>query len=251
MSQDAPNPKDFGLDNDTIRFFQTTINIEENLLPSVLGWFSFFVIVCLYHPEYFFKKDSFYWLILFLYFLPGFAIGYFINWLREVYHDAKRRRHRLYAHYQQYLAAYSAYDEIKRQQEKEKRVALHQKKLELKRTVEWWQTLSGRQFEKELANLLQSRGYQVKLTPKTSDGGVDLYIYKDSKIIVVQCKAHKKYISPGVVRELYGTMLHENADESWLVTTNGFYSGAHKFAKEKPIKLLTIRHLLEDTTLQV
>ena len=41
-----------------------------------------------------------------------------------------------------------------------------------------------------------------------------------------------------------GTLLHEKADEAWLVGTTGFYSGAKSFASGKPIRLFTIHDLL-------
>jgi hypothetical protein len=56
--------------------------------------------------------------------------------------------------------------------------------------------------------------------------------------------AHRKYIPPGTVRELYGTLVHNGADEAWLVATYGSDSGAHQFAQGKPIRLLTISDIL-------
>ena len=93
---------------------------------------------------------------------------------------------------------------------------------------------------------MRESGYHTTLTPYSADGGVDILIREGEKKIIIQCKAHSNYISPGVVRELYGTMIHEKADEGWLVTTSGFYSGARQFAQDKPIKLLTIKQLLKD-----
>ncbi len=115
---------------------------------------------------------------------------------------------------------------------------------EQRRAIQWWKTLDGKQFEKELVGLLKQIGYDATLTPYSGDGGVDIIVREATKRIVVQCKAHRNYISPGVVRELYGTMIHEKADEGWLVTTSGFYSGARAFAHDKPIKLITIQQLL-------
>ena len=115
---------------------------------------------------------------------------------------------------------------------------------EQRRQLNWWKSLNGKQFEKELAGLLKQLGYGVSLTPYSGDGGVDIFIMEGTKHIVVQCKAHNNYISPGVVRELYGTMIHQKADEGWIVTTSGFYSGARKFGHDKPIKLITINELL-------
>jgi hypothetical protein len=56
-------------------------------------------------------------------------------------------------------------------------------------------------------------------------------------------------LSAGPVRELYGTLLHEQergaATEAWLICYAGFYRGAKEFAFGKPIRLLTIQDVLE------
>jgi restriction system protein len=76
-----------------------------------------------------------------------------------------------------------------------------------------------------------------------------MVLLKDGKKIIIQCKAHRNYISAGYVRELYGTLMHQKADEAWLVVTSGFYSGAREFALEKPIKLLTAWDLMRLPTI--
>jgi TPR repeat protein len=113
------------------------------------------------------------------------------------------------------------------------------------RKEEWWRDIDGAGFEIEVAKLLMEKGYWVEHTGSAwGDEGVDLVLRTDGKRIIVQCKAHKAYLSAGVVRELYGTLMHEKADEAWLVATSGFYAGALSFAEGKSIKLLTIRELI-------
>ena len=75
---------------------------------------------------------------------------------------------------------------------------------------------------------------------------LDIILAEEGRTIIVQCKAFKNYVSPGYVRELFGTLIHEGADEAWLVTTSGFYSGAKAFAQGKPIRLLTIDELTDE-----
>ena len=107
-----------------------------------------------------------------------------------------------------------------------------------------WRKLSGRGFERELARLLQARGYHVKLMPATKDGGVDLILQKDSQSILVQCKAHKNRVGPGPVRDLFGTLTHQGGTAAWLVATSSFTKGAATFARGKPIRLLLVEDLL-------
>jgi HJR/Mrr/RecB family endonuclease len=105
-----------------------------------------------------------------------------------------------------------------------------------------WTHIDGREFEIEVVTILFSKGYDVEHTggSRMGDEGIDFVVRLNGKRIIGQCKAHKSYLSAGFVRELYGTLLHEKADEAWLVCTTGFYSGAKSFAYGKPIRLLTI-----------
>lgn len=133
--------------------------------------------------------------------------------------------------------------------------AMERQRLETLRMQErWWKTLDGHRFEEELTNLLRARlpriMCQVRRTGGAGDSGVDLEITNGNRRVIIQCKAHAKYISPGMVRDLYGALLHHHADEAWLVATSGFHRGAKEFAKGKPIRLVTIRDLLERKDLE-
>jgi hypothetical protein len=97
----------------------------------------------------------------------------------------------------------------------------------------WWQALDGRRFELELAAVLGKLGYGVTRTGRAGDAGVDLVLSRAGHEAIVQCKAHKNLIGPGAVRDLYGTMIHRNAREGWLVTANGFSRLARDFARGK------------------
>ncbi|MBU1054520.1 MAG: DUF2034 domain-containing protein [Proteobacteria bacterium] len=91
------------------------------------------------------------------------------------------------------------------------------------------------------------KNFNVKHTGNSlhGDGGIDLWLKEDDKTIIIQCKAYKNYVNAGVVRELYGTLIHEKADEAWLVVTSGFSRGVEDFARNKQIRLLTIRDLIK------
>jgi restriction system protein len=96
---------------------------------------------------------------------------------------------------------------------------------------QFWQSLTGPQFEHELAQLFSRTGYQVYVTPISGDEGIDIVMRKDDKKIVVQCKAHQNPVGPGVVRELYGAMMHANANEAILASLGGFTQGVLAFVK--------------------
>ena len=106
---------------------------------------------------------------------------------------------------------------------------------------EFWERLTGRAFEIEVARLLNTAGYKAQLTPATGDKGVAIFLGDGT---IVQCKAHKMPTSPGVVRELYGTLRHMRAPKAILISTSGFTSGVHEFIRGKPIQLWDANRLI-------
>lgn len=118
---------------------------------------------------------------------------------------------------------------------------------EWKRTQErWWRSLDGRSLEVEVGRLFGRRGYAVSHTGRAGDEGIDLLLTKDGRTFAVQCKAHKRPVGPGVVRDLYGTLHHHKHYQAWLVSTSTFTPGAKRFASGKPIRLLDISDLLTE-----
>ena len=56
--------------------------------------------------------------------------------------------------------------------------------------------------------------------------------------IAVQAKLYTKTVSPGYVRDLYGTMQHEGATLGIMITTSGYGPGSVEFANGKPLHLI-------------
>ena len=106
----------------------------------------------------------------------------------------------------------------------------------------FWQSLSGYQFEEELALLFSKQGYNVSRTGRSGDKGIDLILNKN---IIVQCKAHKKPISPNSIRDLIGTMESSNYKSAILASVNGFTSGVSDYTKNRDIKLLDLNHFIQ------
>ena len=79
----------------------------------------------------------------------------------------------------------------------------------------------------------------MKSTPVVGDQGVDLILTKNGKTTVVQCKAHKSPVGASVVRDLFGSMHHFKAESAILACTGGFTGGVKKFARGKPIQLIS------------
>jgi len=111
----------------------------------------------------------------------------------------------------------------------------------------YWMSLKGTNLENKLGNLYKKLGYRVDFTPPSGDLGVDLFLNKDGKNIIVQCKGHKKPIGPAVVRELYGTLIEHKyvADSAILVCPSGFTKGAKESILGKPMQLISATELVE------
>jgi len=114
-----------------------------------------------------------------------------------------------------------------------------------KKKRNYWKNLSPKSFEEELLNLFKTLGYKIKKTPYVADGGIDGIIEKPNKKIVIQCKKHKKPIGVQTIRDMYGTLMHSEADEGWVISVSGFSSVAYEWVKEKPIKLFDIEDIIK------
>ena len=109
---------------------------------------------------------------------------------------------------------------------------------------DYWRSLSGSQFEEEIARLYRAQGYEVEETPATRDGGVDLFLRRADEFIVVQCKQQSTPAEPHFARDLFGTMHHNVAHGAILVCTSGFSEQAVAFAQAKPIKLIDLDEVI-------
>ncbi len=99
--------------------------------------------------------------------------------------------------------------------------------------------LSPTEFEHFVASLFRRKGYRVVVRGGSGDHGVDLELFGDgSKRAVVQCKRYRDTVGEDVVRDLFGTLLHERATRAFLVTTADISDAARKWSIGKPITLI-------------
>ncbi len=243
-----PVPEDFGLTTSTIAFFEQ--KATDWLIP--LGLFLGAVcgtLVYLVFPSVAVNAARGFWPVALAPLVVGFWLAGKISRIHKSAFTEKRTN---CAHYRSYLDYQNARAEYERKSRElvhlemaRKWAARAARSEEIDEQVRWWSELSGEEFEHQLAALLEARGYETKLTPLIGDGGVDVFLRANGRLIIVQCKAHRGWISAGPVRELYGTLTAMNADEAWLITTaGGFFRGAKDFASGKPIRLFTIRQVL-------
>jgi hypothetical protein len=109
---------------------------------------------------------------------------------------------------------------------------------------EFWLSLTGKQFEAELAIVFRRAGYRAELTAASGDQGVDIWLYTERGREIVQCKAHCGPIGPAIARELYGTLQHFGAPAAILASTSGFTKGVVAFARDKPIRLMGLSEII-------
>jgi restriction system protein len=99
--------------------------------------------------------------------------------------------------------------------------------------------LSWQKFELLIGELYRRQGYEVEVCAADgSDGGVDITLRRGGQTTLVQCKHWKVYrVGVAAVRELFGVLTAEKADQAVLVTSGRFTPDAVAFAAGKPIHL--------------
>ncbi len=115
-------------------------------------------------------------------------------------------------------------------------------------TVAELYALSPTYFEQYVAGVFRHKGYVVKHRGGSGDHGVDLELMQMSgKRAIVQCKRYRTTIGPEIVRELFGTMIHERVSHAFLVTTADISASSREWAQGKPMTLIDGRTLVQIT----
>lgn len=126
-------------------------------------------------------------------------------------------------------------------EEEKQRVGLNQR-------VDDLYNLTDREFEVWSADLFESLGFDVELTPKSNDKGIDVICRKDGKVTVVQCKKYKGVVGSPDIQRFIGAMQNACADEGYFLTTGTFSVSAEKAAQDTKIVLcdkIKIAELIE------
>lgn len=113
-------------------------------------------------------------------------------------------------------------------------------------TVDKLQSLSPSGFERYVAGLFRQKGYTVVMRGSSGDLGVDLELTgPHGRRAIVQCKRYQHTIGAEIVRELYGTLMHEGVMWGFLVTTADISDAAREWAAGKPLTLIDGTTLVE------
>lgn len=114
-------------------------------------------------------------------------------------------------------------------------------------TLERVNQLTPSQFEEYVAQRIFARqGYQVNNIRDTKDGGVDIVVTDPvGRRAIVQCKLYRNVVGEPIVRDLYGALIHNDAQMAFLVTNSNISAAARKWAVGKPIALIDGPQLVE------
>ncbi len=113
-------------------------------------------------------------------------------------------------------------------------------------TIPQMLALEPAEFEVWVGMLFELLGFQVKNTQYVADHGIDLIVTNpEVRYGLVQCKRYRGTVGEPTIRDLYGTLIHENGDHAWLVTTGGISRQARDWAAGKPIDLWDGLRLVE------
>lgn len=110
------------------------------------------------------------------------------------------------------------------------------------RTLSQLRNMSPTEFEQFLGWLFRQQGYEVKMTGRKGDHGVDLLLYKDGRTYGVQAKRFRKRQNVGepMLREFYGSFEDFGIQEGYFVTTSDFTQAAIEWAVNKRGRLKLI-----------
>ena len=224
-----PKPKDFNL---TPEFVDHSANNDENIFFKTLGrtfWLIVFAIalflgsgmedVELWTLEYFIVS-------IFIMLPVGLFLGVGSHLLSDFYNEILlplfNKKHSNLKKYKQKLKEYENWF--------------------FRTQLDFWRSLSGRQFEIELASLLKKHGHTVKVVGGAGDKGIDIILDNNT---AVQCKAYKSKVGPAAIRDLIGSMQNANYEQGILASVNGFSKGVYEYNKKNNIELLDASHYIQ------
>jgi restriction system protein len=91
--------------------------------------------------------------------------------------------------------------------------------------------MTGREFEKYIAEILRDFEYKVDLTPDSKDFGADLVIEKEGCRQSVQLKRHKGLVGIEAIYQAVGSKAYYECTEAGVITNSFFTSAAKKLAE--------------------
>lgn len=96
-------------------------------------------------------------------------------------------------------------------------------------------------FENLCAQVYETMGYNVQITPPTNDGGYDLVMMKDDEKTIVECKCYSINHKVGrpSIQKVVGANNVVLADHVIFITTSDYSAAAISYAKEAGVELIS------------
>ena len=94
-----------------------------------------------------------------------------------------------------------------------------------------WRDMRGGEFERFLAEVLETVGYEVERTGKSGDQGVDLVVAKNGRRVAVQAKGYTERVGNTAIQEAYTGMAHYRCDACAVITNSEFTVSAVSLAE--------------------
>jgi len=101
--------------------------------------------------------------------------------------------------------------------------------------------ISSYDFERVIAKIFEKRGFSVKITAQTRDGGKDIFVAKNdlcSFLFYIECKkyAPNRPVGIEVIQRLYGVISAEKATGGIIATTSTFTKPAKDYIQEHQLE---------------
>ena len=93
------------------------------------------------------------------------------------------------------------------------------------------------EFERLVGMVFSTLGYDVEVTKRSGDEGIDLELHRGDERSLAQCKRYRGTVGQPEIRDFYGVLIHENAVRGYFVTTGQFSLAASTWAQGKQIAL--------------
>jgi restriction system protein len=104
-------------------------------------------------------------------------------------------------------------------------------------------SLTSRQFEELIAEILNRHGWETALTGRGPDNGVDIVAIRLDRFtrrkLIVQCKRYSPHNKVGlsIVKELFATSVDQDGSHALLATTSWFTAPARNFELRHEFRL--------------
>ena len=98
--------------------------------------------------------------------------------------------------------------------------------------------MNGYDFEKFLAEVFQTAGYDVEETKLSGDQGADLFVTRFGKKIVIQAKNYSGSVGNTAVQEAISAKSFYACDEAMVVTNSYFTKSAMELANAASVRLI-------------